>query len=81
MANGKTSTGMFATKLPFPHLSNHATETDAFEEFPTSLVSVGKTADDGNVSIFTKDGVSVHIEHDVLITCKIVPILICGRKE
>ncbi len=33
-------------------------------------MSVGKVADDGNVSIFTKDGVTVHNEHDVLITCQ-----------
>ncbi|KAL7474198.1 hypothetical protein ACHAW6_000188 [Cyclotella cf. meneghiniana] len=31
-------------------------------------MSVGKTADDGTVSIFTKDGVMVHKETNVLIT-------------
>ena len=39
-------------------------------------MSVGKTSDDGTISIFTKDGVTVHNEQDVLITCKDEPILI-----
>ena len=42
-------------------------------------MSVGKTADDGTISIFTKDGVLVHKEDDVLITCKGQPILIGVR--
>ena len=33
-------------------------------------MSVGKTNDDGNVSISTKYGVMVHKEEDVLITYK-----------
>eukprot|EP00970_Alexandrium_tamarense_P000002 scaffold1_cov149-Alexandrium_tamarense.AAC.2 len=36
-------------------------------------MSVGKTADDGMVSIFTHDGVTVFKEDDVLITCKDKP--------
>jgi hypothetical protein len=39
-------------------------------------MSVGKTADDGNIYIFTKEGVSVYKEEDVLITCKGKAILI-----
>jgi hypothetical protein len=39
-------------------------------------MSVGKTADDGTISIFTKDGVTVHNEQDVLTTCKGEPILV-----
>jgi hypothetical protein len=39
-------------------------------------MSVGQTLDDGTISIFTKDGVTVHKEEDVLITCKGEPILI-----
>ena len=31
-------------------------------------MSVGKTADDGNVSIFTREVVTVYKEEDVLIT-------------
>ncbi len=42
---------------------------------------MGKTADDGTISIFTKDGVTVHEETDVLITCKGEPILIGVRNE
>ena len=41
-----------------------------------SLMSVGKTADDGNVSIFTKKDVKLYKEEDVLITCRGKPILI-----
>ena len=33
-------------------------------------MSVGKTSDDGTISVLTKDGVTVHKEEDVLITCK-----------
>ncbi len=40
-----------------------------------------KTADDGNISIFTKEGVSVYKEEDVLITCKGEAILIGKRDE
>jgi len=42
-------------------------------------MSVGKTADDGTVSVFTKEGVNVFKEADVLITCKGEPILIGDR--
>jgi hypothetical protein len=31
-------------------------------------MSVGKTADDKMVSIFTLDGITIHAEEDVLIT-------------
>ena len=44
-------------------------------------MSVRKTADDGTISIFTKDGVTIHKETDVLITCKGEPILIGVRDE
>ncbi len=39
-------------------------------------MSVGKTSDDGTVLVFTKDGVKIFKEEDVLITCKGEPILI-----
>ncbi len=42
-------------------------------------MSVGKTAGKGTVSVFTKDGVNVFKEEDVLITCKGKPILIGVR--
>ena len=44
-------------------------------------MSVGKTSDDGNVSIFTHDKVQVYKEADVLITCKGKQILIRKRDE
>jgi hypothetical protein len=44
-------------------------------------MSVGKIADDGNVSIFTKDGVTVHDEQDVLITCQGEPLFIGVRDQ
>eukprot|EP00804_Cyclotella_cryptica_P008732 CCRYP_018472-RA/>CCRYP_018472-RA protein AED:0.06 eAED:0.06 QI:0/0/0/1/1/1/4/0/898 len=69
VANGSISVGKHATALPFPLLSHTATSADSFDDFPTPLMSVGKTADDGTISIFTKDGVTIHKETDVLITC------------
>ncbi len=44
-------------------------------------MSVGKTANDGTVSLFTKTGVTVYKEEDVLITCKGEPILIGVQDE
>jgi hypothetical protein len=81
VANGGTSTGKYVTKLPFQNLSDQASEANTFENFPSSLLSVGKTADDGNISIFTKKGVTVHKEEDVIITCKGAPILISKRDK
>ena len=81
VANGETSQAKHVTTLPFPQLSTKATQADSFEQFPTSLMSVGKTSDDGTISVFTKHGVSVHKEEDVLITCKGKPILIGIRDE
>ena len=68
VANGGTSNGKFVTSLPFAQLSKQAAEADTFTDFLSSLLSVGKTADDGNISFFTKEGVSVHKEEDVLIS-------------
>ena len=76
VANGGVSAGKFVTQLPFDQLSKKAAQADTFQDFPTSLMSVGKTCNDGNISIFTGDGVTVHKEQDVLITCKGAPILI-----
>ncbi|KAL7479405.1 hypothetical protein ACHAW6_005141 [Cyclotella cf. meneghiniana] len=39
-------------------------------------MSVGKTCNDGNISIFTQDCVTVHKEHDFLITCRANPFLL-----
>ena len=81
VANGGTSTAKHETALPFAGLSAKANKADTFNDFPTSLMSVGRTADDGTISIFTKEGVTVHKEEDVLITCKGEPILIGVRDE
>jgi len=79
VTNGGTSTAKYVTQLPFQQLSAQAMQADTFQDFPTSLMSVGKTADDGTVSVFTKEGVNVFKEEDVLITCKGKPILIGVR--
>jgi hypothetical protein len=54
-------------------------QADTFQDFPTSLMSIGKMANDGTVSVFTKGGVNVFKEEDVLNTCKGKPILIGVR--
>jgi hypothetical protein len=74
--NGGKCKAKNVTQLPFPQLSERATTADTFNNFPTSLMSVGKTSDDGTISIFTKTGVTVHKETDVLIRCKGAPLLI-----
>ena len=81
VANGKACTAKHVTRLPFTQLPDEARQADSFEAFPHSLMSVGKTADAGTISIFSKDGVTVHNEKDVLITCKGEPILIGIRDE
>lgn len=81
VANGAISKAKHESSLPFQGLSASARKADTFDNFPQSLMSVGKVSDDGNVSIFTKDGVTVHHEEDVLITCKGEPILIGVRDE
>ncbi|KAL7525390.1 hypothetical protein ACHAXR_000989 [Thalassiosira sp. AJA248-18] len=79
VANGDVSLGNNVTTLPIPQLNHTDTEADTFDDFPHSLLSVGKTSDAGTISIFTKDAVTVHKEEDVLITCKGEPILIGAR--
>ena len=81
VANGTTCAATHVTALPFPNLSPAATRADTFDQFPTSLLSVGRLSDDNTVSIFTRDGVSVHHETDVLITCQGEPILIGVRDD
>ena len=76
VANGGTSKATYLTQLPFRQLSAQAMQADTFQDFPTSLVSVGKTANNCTASVFTKEGVNVFKEEDVLITCKGEPILI-----
>ena len=81
VTNAGTSEGKRDTALQLPTFSKETAKADSFGEFPTSVMSVGKINDDGNVSIFTKDGVTVHKEEDVLITCKGAPILVGVRDE
>ena len=77
--NGGTSSRVHETEFPIPHLSKQAKKADSFTDCPTSLLSVGKTADDGTISVFTKEGVTVYNEKEVLITCKGTRILIRTR--
>jgi len=60
--NGDISLGHHVTALSIPQLFPAAIKADTFDDFPHSLMSVGKTADAGTVSIFTKHGVTVHDE-------------------
>jgi hypothetical protein len=76
VANGGTSNAKYVTQLPFQKLSAQLRQADTFQDFPTSLMSMGKTSDDGTVSVFTKEGDNVFKEEDILITCKGKPILI-----
>ena len=62
VANGRISAGKYVTKLPFNQLSAKAAQADTFQEFPTLLMSAGKICDDGNLSIITRDGITVHKE-------------------
>ena len=77
VTNGNTCKGKYVTLLPSPQLSKKATEADTFKDFPTS---VRKTADDCNISIFTKEGIAVYREEDILITCKGAAIL-SGKQD
>jgi hypothetical protein len=43
-------------------------------------VSTGKTTDDGNMLIFTKEDVKIFKKTDILIICKGEPILI-GKRD
>jgi hypothetical protein len=76
VANGETCKAKFVTHLLFHTLSTSAKQAETFTEFLLSLMSMGKTTDNGMISIFTKEEVMVHKEQDILITCKSKPILI-----
>jgi hypothetical protein len=77
VANGGTSQAQHVTRLPFHKLTAGARQADTFQNFPTSSMSVGKTSNDGTISVFTKTGITVFKEEDVLITYKGKSILIC----
>jgi hypothetical protein len=76
VANGGTNNAKYVTQLPFQKLSAQLRQADTFQGFPTSLMSMGKSSDDGTVSVFMKEGVNIFKEEDVLLTCKGDPILI-----
>ena len=76
IANGGVSVGKHVTHLTLPQISHKASMSENFTDFPNSLMSVGKTANNDTVSVFTKDDVKIYYEEDVLITCKNKPILI-----
>ncbi len=64
VANQGVGTGVNVTTLPFPKLSNKAAITDTFNDYPPFLMVVEQVSDDNNISIFTKDGVTVHNKQD-----------------
>ena len=76
VADGHINHGEQEVELSFEGLSTKARTGDTFERFRESLMSVGKVNDNGNISIFTKNDVTVYKEKDVLIICKGKPILV-----
>ena len=76
VADRHVNKGKQQVELPFKGLSISAWTSDTFERFRESLMSVGKVNKNGNISIFTKDNITVYKEVDVLITCKGKPILV-----
>ncbi len=67
VANRGTSQAQHVTQLPFHKLSARARQADTFQDFLMLLMSVGKTSDDGTISVFTKTSITVFKEEDVLI--------------
>ena len=59
VSNGGVSVGTHVTRLPFTQLYHKASTEETFTDYPNSFVSVGKTANDYTVSVFTKDKVKV----------------------
>jgi hypothetical protein len=47
VANGQISTAKHESRLPFDGLSTNAMKADTFDDFPQSLMSVGKVSDNG----------------------------------
>ena len=81
VADGTVNQGEYEVDLPFDGLSKSARKGNTFNRFTESLMSVGKVNDDGNISIFTQDDVTVYNEEDVLITCRGKPILVGVRDD
>jgi hypothetical protein len=51
----------YVTQLPFCKLSALSQQADTFQDFPTSLMSMGKTSDNVTVSV---EGVNMFKEED-----------------
>lgn len=81
VANGGIEQGKYQTILPLPNLPPEARLCDSFDSFSNSLISVGRLADAGTTSIFTKTGVEVHKDEDVLILVSGKPLLVGKRDE
>jgi hypothetical protein len=79
VTNESTNNAKYVTQLPFQKLSAQLRQADTFQDFPTSLMSMGKTSDDGTILVFMKEGINIFKEEDVLITFKWEPILIGVR--
>ena len=58
VVEGTISKGVHQVRLPFKRLSPKVNEADTFKQFNNSLLSVGMVKDNGNISIFTSDGVT-----------------------
>ena len=54
VANGGSSTAEHVTQLPIKQILTKANQSDTFVEFSHSLMSAGKAADDGPISMFAK---------------------------
>ncbi len=54
VANGGVSQAKFVTQLPFKDLSAKAKQADTFQDFSSSLMSIGKTVNNGTISISPK---------------------------
>ena len=81
VADGTVCRGKFETRLPIDGISDSAATADTFDNFKSTLISVGELANDGTVSVFTEDGVSVHKKEEVLILVKGKPILVGYRNS
>lgn len=81
VTNHATTKGTYKSGLLFDQLPPKARETTPFEEFPHSLISIGKMATSSFIPIFTRKGVPVHNEEDVLITCKGDAILVWKQEK
>ncbi|KAL7439594.1 hypothetical protein ACHAXM_007602 [Skeletonema potamos] len=81
VANGGIEQGKYQTILPLPNLPPEARLGDSFDSFSNSLISVGRLAGAGTTSIFTKTGVEVHKDEDVLILVSGKPLLVGKRDE